>query len=274
MHAPTETAPVQVVAGDVLAALTNRRQIAPFSSRPDPLTLDRAYRVTSLLRTAFEARGERITGRKIGFTNPDLWDRYGVRSPIWGWVTDHTMAALADRQTVVAADFLEPLIEPEIMFGLKARPQPGMDYAALLGCVEWLSLGFEIVQSIYPGWKFTVADTVAANGLHGALRVGSRHAVEGRAPEWLRELSTFRLALSCNGRISQRGGGDRVLGSPLEALRRLVELLAAAPCNPALDPGEVVTTGTLAVAMPVAAGESWTATVSGIPLPDATLTVE
>jgi len=33
------------------------------------MTLADAYRVIPLLREAFEARGETITGRKIGFTN-------------------------------------------------------------------------------------------------------------------------------------------------------------------------------------------------------------
>jgi len=266
-----DTPDIEAVAGGVLAALTNRRQIAPFSSRRRSLTLDQAYRVTSRLRTAFEARGDTITGRKIGFTNRELWEVYGVRSPIWGWVTDRTMHALTDGTAIATGEFLEPLIEPEIMFGLSARPRPGMNDAALIDCIEWVCLGFEIVQSIYPGWKFTAPDTVAANALHGALMLGPRHPVAPRRAEWLRELATFELELRCNGNISQRGGGDRVLGSPLEALRHLVELLATDPGNPALDAGEVISTGTLTLAMPVTAGETWSATVSGIVLPAATL---
>ena len=61
------------------------------------------------------------------------------------------------------------------MFGLKAAPLPGMNEAALLDCIEWVTLGYEIVQSIFPGWKFAAADTVAANGVHGALMIGPRH---------------------------------------------------------------------------------------------------
>ena len=34
-----------------------------------------------LLRAAFEARGEKITGRKIGFTNREMWGVHGVQSP-------------------------------------------------------------------------------------------------------------------------------------------------------------------------------------------------
>ena len=36
------------------------------------------------------------------------------------------------------------------MFGLKAAPAPDMDESALLDCIDWLSLGYEVVQSIYP----------------------------------------------------------------------------------------------------------------------------
>ena len=46
----------------------------------------------------------------------------------------------------------------------------------------------------------------------------------------------------------------------------LVELLAADPLNPPLAAGEVVTTGTLTPAFPVAAGEVWTTELTSIPL--------
>ena len=40
--------------------------------------------------------------------------------------------------------------------------------------VEWIAPGFEIVQSHFPGWKFTSPDCTAAFGLHRALVVGPR----------------------------------------------------------------------------------------------------
>ena len=36
------------------------------------------------------AQGWKMTGRKIGFTNRTLWDRYGVHEPMWGTVYDRT----------------------------------------------------------------------------------------------------------------------------------------------------------------------------------------
>jgi Fumarylacetoacetate (FAA) hydrolase family len=165
-----------------------------------------------------------------------------------------------------AADFAEPRIEPEIMFGLGASPTPGMDEGALLDCIEWVSLGYEIVQSIFPGWKFAPPDTVAANAMHGALFIGKRHPIAPRKAEWVHELATFKAELYCDGELSQRGGGGLVLDSPLQVLRHLVELLANDPRNPPLSPGEIISTGTLTAAMPVSAGQTWITKVSGIPL--------
>jgi 2-oxo-3-hexenedioate decarboxylase len=172
---------------------------------------------------------------------------------------------------VCVKDFAEPHIEPEIMFGMKATPTPGMSDAALLNCIQWISLGYEIVQSIFPGWRFTATDTIVANGLHGAVVIGKRHPIDVRKTEWLRELATFQVELHCDGRLSQRGSAALVLESPFLALRHLVELLANDPHNEALRAGEIVSTGTLTLAMPVSAGEIWTTKVSGIPLEEIAL---
>jgi 2-oxo-3-hexenedioate decarboxylase len=262
---------IEAVANEVIASLSNHSQIQTFSSRPDGMTLAQAYRVTPLLRAAFEARGERITGRKIGFTNRQMWKAYGVDSPVWGYATSRTTHQLADLPVMALNDLSEPRIEPEIMFGLGAAPSPAMSDDALLDCVEWIALGYEIVQSIFPDWKFAAADTVAANGVHGALLIGTQHAVAPRKTEWQRELSTFEVELHCDGKPVQRGGGALVLDSPLRALRHLVELLANDPHNPQLSAGEVISTGTLTLPMPVKPGERWTAKAAGIPLEEITI---
>lgn len=274
MTPASRRADIKAVANEVLAAWFGVTQIVPFTSRTDGLSLAEAYYVTPLLRSAFEARGEIITGRKIGFTNQDMWGRFGVTSPIWGYTTSTTICDLAATPAISLKSFSEPRIEPEIMFGLRSPPRPGMTDVALVDCMAWVSLGFEIVQSIYPGWKFGAADTVAANGLHGALCVGQLHALSPPKESWLRELGTFTVDLSCNGKLVHHGGGSLVLGSPLQALRHLVELLAHDKSSPPLSAGEIISTGTLTLAAPVKPGERWTATVSGIALEDIAIQFE
>src|SRR5260370_3279965 len=267
------TAQTEVEAGgiEVTPRLCKHSQIPIFSSRVGGLDLAQAYRVTPLLRTAFEAGSEGITGRKIGFTNRQMWKAFGVESPIWGYTTSRTTYELADMQAIALNDFSDPRIEPTIMFGLVPAPAATMSDSELLDCVEWIALGYEIVQSIFPNWEFSAADTVAANGLHGALLIGTRHAIAPRKTEWQRELSTFEVELFCDSKLVQRGGGSLVLDSPLWALRRLVKLLANDQHNPPLRAGEIISTGTLTLAMPVKPGERWTTTVVGIPLEQITI---
>lgn len=265
---------LDAMAAKVVSSLANHRQIPAFSGSPGGLSVVEAYRLTPLLRSAFEARGEIITGRKIGFTNRRMWAAHGVQAPIWGYCTDRTTFELGAPPVQRVGDFAEPRVEPEIMFGLGKPPSPNMDEAALLDCIDWIALGYEIVQSIFPGWKFTASDTIAANGLHGALLVGARHAIAPRKEAWRHELASFDVELYCDEKLSQTGGGALVLDSPLLALRHLVELLAEDPHNPPLRAGEIISTGTLTLAMPVSVGQTWTTRVHGIPLEDVTIRFE
>jgi 2-oxo-3-hexenedioate decarboxylase len=267
MTGPASDPAIETIAAAAMEALgEGGRQIAPFTSRDPAFDLDRAYRVTPIVRRLREARGERVVGRKIGFTNRNIWAQYGVYAPIWGYVYDSTMHDLAALDgPVPLAAFAEPRIEPEIVFGLASAPRAGMDEAALLSCIGWVAHGFEIVQSIFPGWVFAPADTVAAFGLHGALFVGERHPVAERRDEWLRALSDFSVTLRC-GDVVEHGHARDVLDGPLSALKHLVDLLAGDAHNPPLAAGEIVTTGTLTLAMPVKAGERWSTELAGIPL--------
>lgn len=255
------------IATEAMSVLGQGRQIVPFSSRNPAFGLDEAYKVTPIVRQMREARGEKVLGRKIGFTNSTIWAQYNVNGPIWGYMYDRTVRNLSDiGGTASLAELADPRIEPEIVFGLSAAPDTAMDERELLACIDWLALGYEIVQSIYPDWKFAAADTVAAFGLHGAMLIGERHQIGDDPAKWLRMLSDFDVELACNGDVADRGHARNVLGGPLSALRHFVGVLAQDDLNPGLAAGEIITTGTLTKAMPIKPGERWTTRVSGIPL--------
>jgi 2-oxo-3-hexenedioate decarboxylase len=257
---------IAAIAAEALSAIDAGRPIASRSTPHSAFTPADAYRAAAVMRDVRTARGERPLGRKIGFTNRTIWAEYGVYSPIWGTMFDTTVCDLAGLGPVSLSRFSEPRIEPEIVFGIGRAPEPGMDVAALIETVEWIAHGFEIVQSIYPGWTFTPAESVAANGLHGALFVGPRVAPGPDRASWLRVLERFDIDLMCDGKVVDRGNARNVLDGPLHALRHLVEMLASDPCNPPLAAGEIVTTGTLTRALPIKPGEVWSTELSGIAL--------
>jgi 2-oxo-3-hexenedioate decarboxylase len=298
MTSTAMTTDIEGIAAEALTALDRGRQIATFSSRGPDFDVEEAYRVTAAIRRLRETRGERTIGRKIGFTNRTIWAEYGVYQPNWGFMYDRTVHDLAEvGDALPLAGLPEPRIEPEIVLGLASAPAPGTDERALLDCIDWIAHGFEIVQSIFPSWKFTASDATAAFAMHGALLIGPRHPVgaradepgsgrvsgartllelprwplaslasAARADEWHRTLPTFAIDLVRDGTVADRGQAANVLGGPLSALRHLVDLLAHDRANPPLAAGEIVTTGTLTRALPVKAGESWSTALTGVAL--------
>jgi 2-oxo-3-hexenedioate decarboxylase len=257
----------KAIATELIAILGTGHQIPSFSAQYPDLELDDAYQVADIVRRLRESRGERVAGRKIGFTNRAAWASFSVTAPIWGYMYDHTIRDLPDGNSTFPLNGLsEPRIEPELILELASPPMPGMDEWALLGCIAWVAHGFEIVQSVYPGWTFTAADAVAAFGVHGALLIGTRHDIAGNRERWLEPLSSFKVDLGRNGESMAHGHARDVLGGPLTALRYLVDLLANDEISPPLAAGEIITTGTITRAFPVTIGETWTTKLDGAAL--------
>lgn len=270
-----DAAILQGIADEAAAAFnTGARRIEPFTARYPGLTFDDACRITALANERRIAQGYRCVGRKIGFTNRAMWATYGVRAPNWGYIYDRTVHDLADFSTTAfpLAPYSAPKIEPEIIFALARAPSPGVDDETLLSCIAWVAHGYEIVQSIFPGWVFAAPDTVIANALHGALLIGRRHPIGARADDWLTALTKFDVALFRNGALKVSGRAADLLEGPVSTIRYIMELLVRDSDNPPLAAGEIISTGTLTLAQPVKAGETWTSRLKGIALEDATIT--
>lgn len=232
------------------------------------------YQIALGLHAERTASGWRAVGRKIGFTNRSIWPRYGVYQPIFGFVYDRTLTYASEGTASISLSGLaQPRIEPEICFGLKAAPPRSKDPAEILSAIEWVAHSIEIVQCTLPGWQMKVGDSTAANGLHGALIVGRKvpvTAIENLAAK----LPAFKVTLNKGDRVVDRGQGANVLDSPLLALAHLVELLSAQSDFPQLTAGELISTGTMTDAAPVAAGETWSTEFEGSELSGMTLRFE
>lgn len=258
----------EAVAAEVLDALDAGRQIAPFSQRLPGFGTEQAYSVAAALRRRRTARGEMQVGRKIGFTNRNIWPEYGVYAPIWGDMYDRTVREAAPGETISVSHLPEPRIEPEIVLGIGADLASGMTAADIASCIDWVAHGFEIVQSAFPDWRFAAADCIADSGLHGALLMGPRRRLRpDERADWHARLKDFRIELFRDGDRIDAGVGSNALDGPVEALAHLVDVLGRDADSPPVRAGEMVTTGTLTRAFPVAAGQKWATRLDGIDLP-------
>ena len=180
-------------------------------------------------------QGWKRIGRKIGFTNRTIWARYGVDRPMWSYVWDRTVTFAPDGNAVLSlSGLMEPRIEPEVAFRLRGPLPPGDDAQDVLRAIEWIAPAFEIVHSVFPGWKFGAADCTAAFGLHGRLVVGPPLLVDDTNRAALAaSLPRFTVALLRGDSLVDTGIGENVLGSPALALVHLRDLLATQPFLPA-----------------------------------------
>jgi len=263
---PTRT---EEIARELLAALDGGDTVASVVERNPGFGWDEGYRVAAEITRMRRARGERTVGRKIGFTNRNIWAEYGATAPIWAHVYDRTLVrAEGDGATVSLLGSARPRLEPEIAFRLARPLEAGVtDPSRILERVEWIAASFEIIDCHFAGWRFHSADSVADFALHWRLVVGTPHVVRaGEIADLAVQLRDCRVSLRRGDALVDRGVGANALGHPAAALAHLADVLARQPQLAPLDAGEVITTGTLTAAMPIAPGETWSSEYAGLPV--------
>jgi 2-keto-4-pentenoate hydratase len=218
--------------------------IAPISGG---LSVDDAYEIQQIQTRRRVAEGARIVGWKVGLTSAPMQQQLGIDQPDFGVLLDD-MAYPADAPIPVSR-FRQPRAEPEVALVLdKPLAGPGLTVADVLGAVRHALPAIEIIDSRIADWRIGLVDTIADNASSGAF-------VLGATPLPL----TFDAALiGCvfrkNGRIVQTGAGAAVLGSPLHAATWLANTLTARGAT--LEAGHVILTGSVTAAVPVAAGDT------------------
>ena len=246
---------------------------APLSSQPG-FDLNAAYAVENTLKRWREEGGHKSAGRKVGYANKAMWRILKLDTLVWGHMYDDTVHHAEGRSARLHIAHPRSLkVEPEIMFAMKAPiTSPISDASAALALVDWIALGFEIIDCPYPDWKFQPSDFVASFGLHAGLVVGEPVPVPpDRIPALVDELSRFKLRTMKDGNLVEEGSAKNCLRSPALCLAELGSaILRRFPDEP-LTKGEIVSSGTLTAGHLTQAGDRWTAELDGLALPPVTL---
>jgi 2-keto-4-pentenoate hydratase len=269
-------AAVEALVGEIAAAFSSRQPIAVApSARDGGLDLATAYAVQAELTGRHVAAGHRVVGLKVGYANKAVWRALKLDTLAWAPMYDDTVRLTdAGLASLSIGRMIAPKIEPEIVVRL-ARPLPAglSDPVEVLRHVEWIALGYEIIDCPYADWKFQPADFVAAYGLHAAEIVGEPYRpAEDTLAALAEQLASFRVTLAKGDTVVAEGGGKNVLRSPALCLAELASARERAGLPP-LAAGDLVSTGTLTDNQPAAAGERWTARADGLPVRSVTVTL-
>ena len=250
---------VDSMANEVHHAGETKTPITPFTHRSISLSNTEAYAIS---RKLVELKRWNVSGRKIGFTNRSIWPTYGVDQPIWGSISSSSVSFAQDGQaTVCLSNYCEPRVEPEIVIAFRKTPSVDMDESNIAKCIDWVAPGFEIVDSIYPQWKFNISDAIAAGGLHGELIIGQKYQPTG---EITKHLLDQKVTLLQNNNVIETGSGRNILEGPISALRYLIKGIENESGEAPIAANDIITTGTLTDAKILRSGETWVAEYTGL----------
>jgi 2-keto-4-pentenoate hydratase len=112
---------VAKLAHELLAALDRGKTIPSIVGRHPGFDWDEGYAVAAEILRLRRARGERTVGRKIGFTNRNIWAEYGATAPIWAHVYDRGLMSSADGRATVS---LRGSVQHTELYRLTARVTP------------------------------------------------------------------------------------------------------------------------------------------------------
>ncbi|MEO7370239.1 MAG: fumarylacetoacetate hydrolase family protein [Ilumatobacteraceae bacterium] len=183
------------------------------------------------------ARGERVVGWKLGYTSLAMRAQMGIDQPNFGPLTD--VMLLASDQSV-SPGLIQPRVEPEIGLRL-ARPLSGeVGVDDVLAAVGEAFACLEVVDSVYPDYRFKMEDNTADGS-------SAAQVVVGPPLRRLDSLDAIDVVLRHDGVDIETATGSAASGHPATGVVWLVEQLARQ--DRWLHAGDIVITGGLTKAV-------------------------
>jgi len=209
--------------------------------------VEEAYAIQLRIMEIKQAKGQTIVGKKIGLTSLAMQAMLGVKEPDYGHILNGMV--VMEARKLPMAELIAPRVEGELAFVLKEDLQgPGVTLTEVIRCSEGVIPSLEIIDSRIADWKIKLPDTVADNASSARIVLGG--AV---TPLPSLDLRTAGMVLEKNGEIAATAAGAAVLGHPAQAVAWLANKLWEYGIP--LRKGEVILSGSLTAAIPVAAGD-------------------
>jgi 2-keto-4-pentenoate hydratase len=236
--------PIEVANWAAVLATARRDRLgcAPISSSID-LTIDDAYAIQRAGAALRAMRGEKVVGWKLGYTSLAMRSQMGIDQPNFGPLTD---AMLVASNGTASAALIQPRVEPEI--GLRfARAVPAdANVDQVLGAVDQVFACLEVVDSVYPDYRFSLEDNTADGS-------SAAQVVLGPVLPSIDRLEEVTVVLLHNGVESGSATGRAASGHPAAGVVWLAGQLALQGGR--IEAGHIVITGGLTRAVPLAIGD-------------------
>lgn len=229
---------IEAAAEALFQAEQTGRQCGLLSLQYPSMTLDDAYAVQAAL---VARKGRRRIGWKIGLTSRAMQQALNITTPDSGVLLEDML--FADGATIPPGRFIQPRIEAEIAFVMKAPLQGmGVTRADVLAATDHVAPSLEILDTRIlradpaTGRARVIQDTVSDNAANAGLVLGpQRHAVDAFDLRWIGAI------VARDGVVEETGLGAGVLNDPVTGILWLVHRLAA--YGQGIAAGEILLSG-------------------------------
>ncbi|MGD9865976.1 MAG: 2-oxo-hept-4-ene-1,7-dioate hydratase [Pseudodonghicola sp.] len=217
------------------------QQCGLLSLRYPGMTLDDAYAVQSRLIARKLASGRRKIGWKIGLTSRAMQDALKIDTPDSGVLLDDMLFETA--ATVPAGRFIQPRIEAEIAFVMKA-PLAGADCSRddVLAATDYVAPSLEILDTRVlradpaTGQTRVIVDTISDNAANAGIVLGAeRHPADAIDLRWVGAI------VSRDDVVEETGLGAGVLNDPVTSVLWLARRMA--DYGQQIEAGDIVLSG-------------------------------
>ena len=231
---------IEALAAELLRAEENREQIALISQRHPDMTLDDAYAIQKAQIVQKLAAGRKIIGWKIGLTSKVMQDALGITTPDSGVLYDDML--FASGAAVPKGRFIQPRVEAEIAFVLKAPIEKGATRDDVLAATDYVAPSLEILDTrivrkdAATGQIRKIFDTVSDNAANAGIVLGEvRHDPAAFDLRW-----TGAVAYA-NEEVVATGLGAAVLDDPVQSVIWLAQRMHE--YGQRLEAGQIVLSG-------------------------------
>jgi len=248
---------IKIAAGKLYNAERDRVQIDPVTLTHPEMTMDDAYAVQSAwVNRKVNSDGRKVVGYKIGLTSRAMQRVMKIDTPDYGVLLDDMV--FENNTEIRAADFLAQ-IEVELAFVLKERLfGENVTLEDVMAATDYVIPAFELIAArsfrIHPvtGYTRTVFDTISDNAANAGIIMGGNKV----RPDEL-DLRWAGAIVKRNDVIEQTGLAAAVLDHPANGICWIAKRFA--PHGIALEPGQVLLSGSFTAPIKVAAGDLVTA---------------
>jgi len=254
---------IEVAANALYEAERSRKQIDPVTLTHPDMNMDDAYSIQSAwVKRKIELDGRKVVGYKIGLTSRAMQRAMNIETPDYGVLLDDM--AFANNSQIKAADFLDPQIEVELAFVLKDRLfGENISVDEVMAATDYVIPAFELIAArscrIHPNTGYTrkVFDTISDNAANAGFIMGGKKVNPNDV-----DLRWVGAIVKRNGIVEQTGLAAAVLDHPAQGICWIAKRFASH--GVALEPGQILLSGSFTAPIKVQSGDVVTADYGGL----------